>query len=182
MAGRQPGTRRAAIVEIALPSSRLLTKTNVRRFGPRRLPLRDERPARCPRLRVLLFDRVVRLERLHGLLILPARLEQERGRRPGRDWSGCRAAPSAGRPRASPPRNCKRERPGVGPGTRSIPASASSELLGYKMVMRLTGGTPVNALDLNALTVISEQDDCVASGNIEGVLEVRDIKAGLQIE
>ena len=41
------------------------------------LSLRDQPPASRPRLRVLLLERVVRLERLDRLLVFPARLKAE---------------------------------------------------------------------------------------------------------
>ena len=55
-------------------------------------------------------------------------------------------------------------------------------LLDDKVIMCLAAGTCRNASDLEALTVISEQDDCVAGGSISGAFEALDIKARVQIK
>ena len=52
---------------------------NVRCFGPAACPSAIKARPRDPRLRVLFFDGVVRLEGLHGLFILPPGLKQEPG-------------------------------------------------------------------------------------------------------
>src|SRR5437879_5245405 len=67
----------AAIVPRAFPSSRLLTKMKVFRFGPAAWPSAIKGFAGSPGIWVLLFDPVVWLERLYRLLVFPAGFQEE---------------------------------------------------------------------------------------------------------
>jgi hypothetical protein len=57
------------MVVISFPSSRLVTKTNVLRFGPAGLPLANQLTPSLSRFNVLLLNAVVRLKRFHRLLV-----------------------------------------------------------------------------------------------------------------